>query len=66
MSDVGALCPAIKGFCEEALLCRNCAMQVCCLKRKTNEGRPKRNRNCFLCKYMKAVTMGVECTKKYR
>ena len=61
MSDVGGRCPAIPGFCEEAWLCRNCAVQYGCLKRKTNEARPLRNKKCFRCMHLVAVTMGVAC-----
>jgi len=61
VSDIGGRCVAIPGFCEEAWLCRNCDKQFGCLKRKTNESRPLRNKKCFRCKYLKAATLGVEC-----
>jgi hypothetical protein len=45
----------------EAWQCRNCALQYGCMKRKTNEARPLRNKKCFRCMHLKAVTMGVAC-----
>ena len=64
MTDIGGRCPAIPGFCSEAWLCRNCGRQFGCTKRKTNESRPLRNKNCFRCKYLKAATMSVVCGKE--
>lgn len=61
MTDMGGRCPAIPGFCVEAWQCRNCDKQIGCMKRKTNEARPLRNKKCFRCQYLKAVSMGVEC-----
>ena len=61
MSDMGGRCPAIPGYCVEAWQCRNCDKQIGCSNRKTNESRPLRNKKCFRCKHLKAVTMGVEC-----
>ena len=61
MSDIGGRCPAIPGYCEEAWQCSNCGRRLGCMKRKQNEQHPNRNRNCFRCKHLKAVTMGVEC-----
>jgi len=66
VGDIGGRCPAIPDFCEEAWLCRNCACQIGCMKRKTNESRPLRNRKCFRCMHLKAATLGVECAKKDR
>lgn len=64
MTDIGGRCPAIPGFCTESWLCRNCGRQFGCTKRKTNESRPLRNKNCFRCKYLKAATMSVVCGKE--
>jgi hypothetical protein len=61
MSDVGGRCPAIPGFCTEAWQCKNCALQYACLKRKTNEARPLRNKKCFRCMHLVPMTMGVAC-----
>ena len=61
MTDIGGRCPAIPGFCVEAWQCKNCGKAFGCTKRKTNESRPLRNRNCFRCKHLVAVTMGVDC-----
>ena len=62
MNDMGGRCPAVEpGFCVEAWLCKNCGRQFGCTKRKTNESRPLRNKNCFRCKHLVAVTMGVAC-----
>lgn len=61
MTDIGGRCPAHPGFCEEAWQCRNCDKQIGCSNRKTNESRPLRNKQCFRCKHLKAITMGVAC-----
>lgn len=61
MTDIGGRCPAIPGFCVEAWLCKNCGKAFGCTKRKTNESRPLRNKKCFRCKHLVAVTMGVAC-----
>ena len=62
MTDMGGRCPAVEpGFCTEAWLCKNCGRQFGCAKRKTNESRPLRNKKCFRCKHLVAVTMGVAC-----
>ena len=61
MTNSGGRCPAVPGFCVEAWLCDNCGRQIGCTKRKYNADHPNRNKNCFRCKYLKAVTLGVEC-----
>ena len=61
MNDIGGRCPAIPGFCVDAWQCKNCGNAFGCMKRKTNESRPLRNKKCFRCKHLVAVTMGVEC-----
>lgn len=61
MTDLGGRCPAVPGFCVEAWQCRNCGNQAGCSKRKINESRPLRNKKCFRCKHLQAVTMGVAC-----
>lgn len=62
--DVGGRCPAIPGFCVEACKCENCGRLIGCAKAKYNALHPNRNRKCFRCKYLKPVTMGVECDIK--
>ena len=54
-------CPASNGYCQEEFQCSNCGRRFGCIKCKYNATHPNRNINCFRCKHMKAVTMGVAC-----
>ena len=66
MATVVIHCPASKGYCDDEYFCENCQKYERCLQKKTQYHNRKRSSNgdCFRCKYMKAVTMGVECGKK--
>ena len=65
MATVVIHCPASKGYCDDEYDCENCQKFDRCLQKgQKNRWRRNRNEKCFLCKYLKAVTMGVECGKK--
>ena len=58
-------CPASNGYCEDEYYCENCQKQTGCLmKSQQKHQRRSQTGECFRCKHLKAVTMGVECSIK--
>jgi hypothetical protein len=55
------------GLCEMALMCEYCyRLDHCRLKMQDAfhiKQKPSAHYSCFACKYLKAVFLGVECTK---
>jgi len=55
-------CPASNGYCEDEYYCENCLKFYSCRKKSQQKHQSRSgNGECFYCKHLQAVTMGVEC-----